>query len=215
MRTRNSAFDKESLDSWNRMLSEVLPVGVPLYCEWVEPNDIVSVLDYIGKFKISNHSFFPSGGGLDLTGCRFSDLETDCIEIDFSSIPHIVRPRCLSFNSVGNEQHLSYFRLELDSLEPACVCGLPSDDYEELAVVNGMYVDRSFFDAGEYDEKPLQEDSRVIRREWCGAILVFCKVSPYNKIPITYDKKYARMNKQDFHKPIVSINSELAKKAFS
>lgn len=215
MRTRNPDFDKESLDSWNRMLSEMFPVGVPLYCEWVEPSDIVSVLDFIGKFKISNHSFFPNGGGLDLEGCRFSGLETDCIELDFSSIPHIVKPRYLSFDSVGNEQQFSYFRLELENLEPTGVCGQPLYDYEELAVVNGMYVDRYFYDAGEYGGKPLPKGSRVIRREWGGAILVFCKVSPYNKIPMTYDEKYAKMNKQDFHKLIVSINSELAKKASS
>ncbi|WP_156955851.1 hypothetical protein [Solidesulfovibrio alcoholivorans] len=215
MRTRNPYFDKESLDSWNRMLSEMFPVGVPLYCEWVEPNDIVSVLDCIGKFKIANHSFFPNGGGLDLEGCRFSGLETDCIEIDFSSVPHIVKPRCLSFDSIGTEQQLSYFRLELENLEPTGVYGQHSNDYEELAVVNGKYVDRSFYDAGEHGGKPLPKGSRVVRREWGGAILVFCKVSPYNKIPMTYDDGYARMNKQDFHKLIVSINSELAKKASS
>jgi len=211
MPTKDTKFDKESLDSWNQMLTELFPFGVPLYCKWGDLSDIARILDFIGHYKIANHTFFPSGGGLDLSGCHLSDLEKDCIDIDFCSIPHIVKPEILSFDSVGNEEELSYFRLELKDLDPTGICGPPLHQYEELALINGRYEDRAHFDAGIFNGEPLPPDTRVVRREWGGAILIFCKVSPYNKVPMTYNPEFAKMSRDDFHELIITTRSILSK----
>lgn len=119
---RNDYREKQ-LKEWDDMLTHLFGGRIPLQCTWVKNTDIINVLQVIGKKPQSNHTFFPTGGGLDLAGADVS-VELDCIELYFNvngKSPDIVKPKVLIFQSFNAPYEWSYFRLETEKLEPSGV----------------------------------------------------------------------------------------------
>ena len=59
-------FRKKNLAQWDETLADLFNNQIPEQTVWVKPEDIINVCNFIGSDHNLNHTFFPSGGGLDL-----------------------------------------------------------------------------------------------------------------------------------------------------
>lgn len=201
-------FREKNLKQWEETLNNIFPLGVPEYYSWTNLEEIVSIFNKIGSINSLNHSFFPSGGGLDLTSAKLS-IEPQCIELNFGGCINIFKPKSLDFNSFGGANEWSYFRLETDELKPSGVYDDCTFCYEELTEIEpGKYVDRGIWEYGYYgydengQEKRLPKSARVVARYFNGSLVVFAKTSVYNQIDGTYDARHNKMGAEEFRKYI-------------
>ena len=191
-------FRKENLKLWEEKLLEIFNNQIPVRCEW---NNTLQIREIINKIGIDglNHMFYPSGGGLDITGCEISSQRDALIEI-LTGIPNVCYPRRLVFDSICGEIEWSYFRLELNELEPS-----------------GLYSDKMEFDeevyenfTGElmpYSDYEPNESCRHIVRLLKGTVLIVPKMCYYNNIPYTYDGRHNKYNHDIFRTIMESYRS--------
>jgi hypothetical protein len=199
-------------------------------------NEIVKNLNKIGSSKALNHTFIPSGGGLDLTGAAYSN-ESGKVELKFGSTCLIVNPESLNFHKIGDNPEWWYFRLETLPFESSGVYEVNQQEEafksasnnevewkmrfygeEVLEIEPGEYMERSYWDLNhlgydEYgDEIPLPENARVVTRKYNGgAFVIFPKFSAYNHNPSTYDARHNKMDEDGFNQYISKIVEELNK----
>lgn len=195
-------FREKSVRAWRDMIAELFGAEEPHQKDWKGLGEIVKVLQFIGQSSATNHMFIPTGGGQDILDSVESH-EPGCIELHFNPSGRsasIVKPSALTFNLIENALEWSYFRLELDSLQPSGVYNALSTDMEELTELSpGHYVERTWWDAGYYghdengSEIPLPESARIIVRHMSGPFVIFAKGSIYNANPGTYDARHAKM----------------------
>jgi len=198
-------FREKNLKAWDDFLLALFNGTVPDSCTWETKTDIIKILNEIGKNPQINHTFFPTGGGLGLSGAGVS-VEKDCIEIYFDEhAADIVRPKVLIFQSFGRPYEWAYFRLETKDLEQSGIYENLQGQREELTEISpGEYVDRSHWDEGfyGYDEsgrdEPLPDTARVVTRFFSGAFVIFAKGSTYNAISGTYDGRHSKMTAEEF-----------------
>lgn len=193
-----SDFRKIELPKWKRMINGLFNGNVPDYMEWSEINDIIKVLDYVGKHDADNHTFLPDGGGLDLIGCKESN-EEGCLELLFGT-SHIVKPKRLILQHFPIcEYEWTYFRLETNQLAPSGVYQSITRDYEELVELSaGNYISRRHWDIDDYNGQPLPHEARLIARVLNGSFVTFSKASIYNQNSDTYDGRHNKMSTGDF-----------------
>lgn len=182
-------FRKENLKLWEEKLLEIFKGEIPKHCEWSAITQIDSILNIIGN-KGLNHMLYPDIGGLDVVGCSIADYKRDMIEIlTDGSVPNICKPKQLIFDCIDGEPEWSYFRLELNKLEPSGFYSGENRLTEELYEYNGN------FEA--YYEYPPNNYYRHIFRVLRGTLLIVPKTCYYNHIPKTYSglhNKYEYMN---------------------
>lgn len=205
-------FREKNLLNWEKLLLVMFNGNIHDYYHWDDSNDIINVLNFIGKDKNLNHTFFPTGGGLDLIGAGNS-IEHGCIELYFhEKAADIIRPKILSFHSFGSPYEWSYFRLDTYELKPSGVYEASDRQSEELTEISpGQYIDRYYWDIGSYgrDESgvpaALPECARVITRFFSGSFVIFAKGSIYNAISGTYDARHSKMTSDEFRQYIKSF----------
>ena len=181
---------------WEECLQEIFQNGIPTYSYWDKVDKICKVLNSIGSIHTSNHIFYPDGGGLDLLGAKLSNIK-NCIEIN-TGFNEILSPKKLSFHLMEDVE-LSYFRLELNELQPTGIYKEKIEFSEPLCEINqGKYIDQSCIDSGEYEDEPLPNDARFVTRRLKGIIVIFGKNSKYNKIKSTYDGRHNNFSENDF-----------------
>ncbi|PHN93497.1 serine/threonine protein kinase [Maribacter sp. 6B07] len=166
-------------------------------------DEIIKVLRKVGWQKNSNHTFFPTMGGLDLQDAKES-LEEDCIEF-ICSLTYIIKPKKLTFESF-QDPIWNYFRLETADIEKSGVFDDPghSEELAELTPLN--YVSREYWDEQRYNDEPLPSTARlVIRKLKGGSFVIFSKQSWYNKQSSTYDARHNKMNETEFRKYIEGV----------
>ena len=217
-------FREKFLPKWETRIKEIFPFGVPSQCVWENKQDIIQVLNKIGLPDNLNHTFLPSGGGLDLASAKES-IEKDCIELNFDGTCDIVKPIKLSFHSFNFDFEWNYFRLDTGDIQPSGVYEnlssfsykkldgnddhrVESDDlfcYEELTELEpGVYLDRGIYEYGYYgsnengDPVKLPKSARVVTRTFQGSYVIFCKASLYNANSATYDGRHNRMTDTTF-----------------
>lgn len=212
-------FREKNLKAWDDLLHALFNGMIPASCTWEDKTEIIEILNFIGKNQQINHTFFPTGGGLDLAGAGNS-VEEGCIEIYFhKKAADIVRPKALIFQSFGRPYEWSYFRLETEELDPSEVYENLTGQREELTEITpGEYVDRSHWDEGFYGydeigrELPLPDSARVVTRFFSGAFVIFAKGSIYNAINATYDGRHSKMTAEDFKQYIDNTVKKLREK---
>lgn len=206
---------------------------------WTSVTEIIEILNYIGKHPALNHTFMPSGGGLDLAGACMSH-EPGLVELNFDGSPKIIKPLSLIFHAVGDNPEWWYFRLETVNFAPTDVydhnVGIATEELipwsqsneiawsmqytgEELLEVSpGNYMDRNYWMINHigHDEQgyeiPLPEEARLITRKVNGgAFVIFSKFSPYNFANSTYDARHNRMTDDKFRQYIEEIVDGLEK----
>lgn len=203
-------------------------------------DEIVKYLNKVGSSKALNHTFIPSGGGLDLTGAAYSN-ESGKVELKFGSTSLIVNPGSFSLHKIGDNPEWWYFRLDTQPFEPSGVYDEDPEDNQEvdafksasnrevewqmsyygeevLEIEPGEYLERSYWDLShlgydEYgDEIPLPQYARVVTRKFNGgAFVIFPKFSAYNHNPSTYDARHNKMDDYGFKQYISKIVEELNK----
>ena len=233
---RREEMVTKGLKSWEIMNAGV--AGKPLEkVIWTDVTKIIEVLDYIGKHQAPNHTFMPSGGGLDLVGAHISH-ESGLVELNFDGSPKLVKPESLTFYAIGDNPEWWYFRLETSKFSPTKVYDYYKDaedseliawsqekqiewsmqfSGEELLEVSpGNYMDRSYWEAYNLGEDengytiPLPPEARVITRKFNGgAFVIFSKFSLYNSVPSTYDARHNRMNDKEFRQYVEAIVEKL------
>ena len=78
---------------------------------------MASVLDTIGAKPQSNHTFFPTGGGLDILGLFLNEEESGCLALKTCNNSYeVVKPSALLFESFGSELEWAYLRIECDKM---------------------------------------------------------------------------------------------------
>lgn len=192
MNSRIRQRRNEMLPEWKNMMDSLFPVSIPKFAQWTELEDMIEVLNQIGKqCSKSNHMFFPSGGGLDLTGAKLSAVEEGCVELHTKGLTKLVKPQELIFFSIDKDPGWMGFRLDLSTLQPSGVYEEYSENSiteEVTEVLPGVYEQRAVWDYGYYiypdsdREERLRANARVVTRFLRGSLVIFSKVSWYNLV---------------------------------
>lgn len=199
-----SDFEKSNLSQWRYIQNILFGKIVPDSAKWSSIDDIITVLNFLGRMPNINHMFFPSGGGEDFESAKRA-TEEGCICI--KSLGNvIVKPRCLYAENIHKDYIWSYFRLELDELTPV----FEIDDgqtYETLTEdILGHYISWKYGNYGYYEDgSPLPKGYRIVHRYLKGSFVVFAKTSIYNDISGTYDARHSKMNSVQFREYILYL----------
>ncbi|WP_160680669.1 serine/threonine protein kinase [Clostridium sp. C8-1-8] len=212
------SFKENNLQKWRIKILEIFNDNVPKRYEWTDINEIIKVLNIIGEENL-NHTFFPTGGGLDLSGTGTSS-EKDCINLYFGSSLHhdVIKPSKLIFNSFYDDYQWAYFRIETCELEPSGVYDTLIRESEELMDLGeANYVSRHYWDLGFYHDKQgleqkLPSKAAVVTRFFKGSFVIFAKASIYNSVSGTYDGRHNRMDDERFRKYIETAVDSLNKR---
>ena len=168
-------FEEKNIQMWKAALGSVFGSKLPATRKWTGVDEICAVLSQLGAPSL-NCTYLPEGGWLELTKARRSH-EAGCIELLFDHDGvFIVRPRSLAFQAYPPHWSMSYFRLELDALEPTNIYPGSADPREELIeVAPGKYesLDRWNHDVREPGWRPVTRHLR-------GTLVMFAKASPYH-----------------------------------
>jgi hypothetical protein len=197
-------FDTRNSQDWKTQLDALFPVSLPSRASWTETTEIVRVLAHLSNPKHVNHAFFPTSGGLDLTGASLLGLD-GLVELDFDKSRYHARPKVLQFESFPSADptgsyEWNYFRLELETI-PA-VLPNPSALYplyeETLELTPGNFVERFHYDAGEYNGQPLPPTARLVIRLLGGSLVIFQKTSTFNRRMSRYDGAHDNYTSDSF-----------------
>jgi hypothetical protein len=216
-REHRKKFREESLSEWRAVVDD-LARGRP-EVSWTSLRDMISVLSHVAREAPQNHTFFPKGGGLDLSRAAPSH-EPLCLELGFEGQTHVLLPSLLQLVVPVNDplREWAYFRLEMRDLAPSGIYEHLSFDREELLELRpGHYVDRSGWDVGavEYDDDgnplPLPAKARVVTRRFCGSLLMVAKASTYNALD-KYDGLHAKLTSDEFRALIADVVTTLTER---
>jgi serine/threonine-protein kinase len=232
---------KKELARWKELIQDLFGEVPKDSVTVTDKVRIIDILNKIGTNKVMNHTFIPSGDGLDLSGARTSN-ESGLVELNLDGTTSVTNPNSLSFHPIGENPEWWYFRLNTRPFEVSGVYGptvqeevaedvfkTPTDKQVEwemsyvgeevLEVEPGRYVERSYWDMNclGYDEFgneiPLPKGARVVTRQHKGgAYVIFPKLSAYNRNSATYDARHNRFDDEGFHHYISKIVEELAKR---
>ncbi len=205
-------FQKSNLSQWKYVQKKLFGEIIPDRASWSSIEDVVNVLNLLGRMPNLNHMFIPSGGGIDLESIEIAS-ESGCIALKESGTS-IVKPKRLIAENISKDYEWSYFRLELDELEP--VFGDVIYDLEEVTEdVPGHYVRWICGNYGHYDDgAPLPENYRIVSRYIKGSFVIFLKTSIYNKIDGTYDARHNKMNADEFREYVKGLRKLYNKKSY-
>lgn len=169
----------EQLVEWEKALAQLFPAGIPTTCVWEGFDCIRDVLCHVAVEQL-NYVRFPTGGGLDLSDVKDSH-EDGCLEFDFQGTISILKPRRLTFESVG-EHEWSCFLLETHELQrvKADPSGRERGREALTELTPGEYVEFEVYEDGECHGEPLPSSARRVSRELKGSWLIMGKGSPLN-----------------------------------
>lgn len=219
---------------WRELFADLFPLAIPRQASWTNLEQIVAVLDRLGKSESLNHTFFPGGGGNDLDSARLSD-EPGCVEMSLMRA-HILKPLKLMFESFDNDPDWNYFRLEAAPLDPCPEFSPPVEeeerseeerdeeetdipqssavtetyDEEGVEIAPGKYAPLDCWNYGEFEGEELPETARPIVRWLRGAFVIFSKTSFYNFAPgklDAYDGRHNTMTAEEFREHIEQMRS--------
>lgn len=197
----NENWSRQNLVQWQEVQERLFPTSVPTHAEWNNPKDIVNVLRLLGQYNSQNHTFFPDGGGMDITGANLS-YEDGCIEFHCNRLVYIVKPKRLSFEFINDEIEWNYFSLETEPLE-AFSSDLPEEFYsEEFCEMSPLdYQSPDILDNMTKDEFD-RIHPRRITRYLHGSFVMFHKDSIYNHFVSKYKGEHDKIGLQKFNEII-------------
>lgn len=193
-------IEKSQASDWNFLSRELFGLYSPESTCWGDINDIINILNVIGKTPAYNHMFFSGGGGLDFSYAELA-YEENCIKLyDTTGFCHIVKPKRLYYEGFERNFKWNYFLLELNELKS--VMGSHTLDEEYLVEDSpGHYVSARYSQYGVYDYEtgiPLPAGYKIVYRYTKGKILIVMKSGPYNEISATYDGRHGDCKASEF-----------------
>lgn len=193
---------KQQLVLWKEMVISIFGVQFNNFEQISNRSEIIRVLNVIGKSKALNHTFMPSGGGLDLSGADYSN-EEGLVELKFGGSLEVVNPETLTFHPVGENPEWWYFRLNTNPFAPCGVydeISLEKEDAiqevfksaseketewamsyygeEVIEIEAGQYVDRSLWELNSLGHNengnsiPFPKHARIVTRKFNGGDFV-------------------------------------------
>ena len=202
----NGDWSRKNLVQWQEVQERLFPTSVPTHAEWSCPNDIVNVLRLLGQYESQNHTFFPDGGGMDITDANLS-YETGCIEFHCDELIYIVKPKKLSFEFINDEVEWNYFSLETEPMEAVMpdhpiefyseeLCEMSPLDYQSLDVLDNM--------------TNLTESIRVISSGICMAVsLCFTRIQSITIIFLSIRVNTTKLDCKSFMKLYANLQKNI------
>jgi len=189
------ASNKAAESEWKFIEENVINQYVPNTVIWNKESDVINIVKRLSRINF-NHTFIPTGGGMDLINIEKVDYtnEENLLELDFGyNSPEIFKLKRLVWEMPNDDFRFSYFRLELDELKPIFPKVLEQlgerqlDQYKENLTVNT-----------EGDFRAYNEIEWSVTRWLKGAFLIVPKGSVYNRISETYDARHAGLSTDEF-----------------
>ncbi len=203
-----ASFQRRNKSEWSELLNRLFPITSPTRATWTDVNDILAVLNEVGKIRALNHMFLPSGGGNTLT--RAERAREEGFIVIYADLAYILKPLKLTFESFNFSPQWSYIRLEAKSVEPTGICDIEPDAYSEALTElhPGDYREYGLWEyAGDLNE-PLPKSARPVSRFLRGSFVIFSTSSPYNQDPSTYDARHEKMGEKEFREYIAKHSAE-------
>ena len=212
-----SDFKKSNLSQWEYVQRKLFGKIVPDRASWSDREDIVKVLNLLERMPNLNHMFVPTGGGIDLDSAEIA-AEEGCIALNESfGNPDIIKPKRLIVENISKDYEWSYFRLELEALQPIFQDEDFDFEFEEVTEdIPGHYESWICANYGYYENgEPLPEGARMVARYLRGSFVIFLKTSIYNQINGTYDARHNKMDSEEFRQYIEMLRKEYNEKPYS
>jgi hypothetical protein len=202
-------FKRRNPLEWRDVQLKLFPYSMPQRAFWQEPDDIIRILNLLSSIDNLNHMLLPRRGGMDLIGARPGNEENTIELVIEERYIYVVSPKRLIFESFGFDWEWNYFRIESENLEPLIDKDLALKySYEELVEIKPQYyIDRVYWDEGEYKGQRLPKDSRLVCRYIKGDFVIFQKTSMYNRIGATYMGIHDQMDSDEFRNYIENMIS--------
>jgi len=164
--------------------AEALAFGVPFTrMEWTAPAAIVEVVKLLSRRESLNHSFFPGGGGLDITDAELTEGGAAILLWHDKGSAAVIKPVRLTLERLGVGPQGSYATLESAALEPFGV--REKGEWDERV----LRCDEYNYMAFPSDDDPWPEDTvRVSRYFKPGMFIIAPKGGIYNLVD-TYQGK--------------------------
>ncbi len=202
---------RSNLSKWNFINNSIINNTTPYSLSWKDKTQVVQILNQLCTLGF-NHTFIPSGGGMDLLNAHdfneFSNLDSDQDHIiinfgTFSSL-QVMKVNKLTLNTVNKDPLFSYFRLEFENIDPIFPQYVSETDAylqkhypdsppelnEDLVIYEDQYI-QDF-----EDDSPGRNVSRWFRK---GSFLIVSKSSIYNtQISKAYDSRHNKLSEEQF-----------------
>lgn len=198
---------KKARSNWNFIKRFLFQGNTPQRSCWMNPRDILHVLNVLSMLPTDIHLFFPNHGWMEFTKAEPTRTEPSCLDIYTPLGIYRVKLGQLLFESFL-QPSWDYFMLEAEQLEPAV--GTEMDEWAEEVVEDGNGKLVSAVDAmyGVYDYdtgEKLPKGSKLITRCLKGKFLILLKQGPYNMIPQMDDGRHANCESGEFRKYIEQL----------
>jgi hypothetical protein len=207
-----TAFRIQNAKDWKLLIDKLFPMGLPTHARWEDEASIINVLNHLGSVKNVNHLFFPSGGGLDLTGAQLS-TEEGLIELEFGGSRRACKVASLTFESFSDEEDYqwNYFRIDTVPMSGTGTYDLKADAIQEelTEIYPGEYASRSAWDNREYRGEPLPATARLVTRILNGSMVIFQKTSLYNRVPDTYSAPHNQTDAEGMRTDIIGLKQRI------
>lgn len=194
-----SDFQKSNYSEWKYLQNRLFPKTVPLHAEWRDIDSIIKILNDIGSMPGLNHMFLPTGGGQDVESAKCAN-EEGCICLVAGGCNYILKPHRLELENYGKRDYRwSYFRLQLEPIEP--ISNAIYEDCRESLIEDfpGNYIESNLASYGRYDDgTEFPKGYRQVDRFLNGSFVIFSKQSVYNRISGTYDARHNKMSSMEF-----------------
>lgn len=164
---------------------------------FVDIDEIIRVLNIIGKSPGHNHLLFGDGGGLDFNSASRAN-ELGCIYLVNGPFWNIIKPKTLYFESF-DDSRWNYFLLEAEPLQPILDNSRKFDE-DLVEDTPGHYVSSEDVEYGVYDYdsgRKLPVGYKHVYRYVRGKFLIVQKTGPYNHMPRTYDGRHMVMSNEE------------------
>ena len=205
-------YQESNYSEWKYLQNKLFPKTVPLHTEWRDIDSIIKILNDIGDMPGLNHMFLPTGGGQDIELAEYAK-EEGCICLVAGGCNYILKPYKLDLENYGkNDYRWSYFRLQLEEIEP--ISDIIYEDCRELLIEDfpGHYVVSNLINYGRYDDgTEFPKGYRQVDRFLKGAFVAFSKQSVYNHISGTYDARHNKMSSIKFRQYIGTMRQSYFK----
>ncbi len=196
----NQDFHLRNNIEWIEITDKLFPIKTPRKAVWTDRKDIVTILNFLCKYKGLAYVFLPQGGQ-HYKGVK-ECLEDKYIEFDMG-MPYLFPAKSLTFYSVGANSEWNFFRLDsFDDVKPVFIETLPDDvtnaDEELTELSPGQYAPYEVWETEEeYEGFVPTREMRRVARYYRGSYVLFNTRSSYNLESSTHNR-HSYLSKDEF-----------------
>lgn len=190
---------------WQYIEETVVSQTLPSTMIWRNKFEVISILQRLAISNF-NHTFIPSGGGMDLIriGVASEVNEPDMIMISFGfGMHHVLKIKRLIWELPNKDPLFSYFRLECAEVSP--IYNYRNCSWNEQYIEESLNVNK----VKEYEPyNPDDPEAWNITRWSKGVFLIVYKGAIYNQIiHNAYDGRHSSLNMDDFREYMELLSS--------